>query len=141
MTVTEITLIAIVILVSTTYLIIKVKSGKRLPDIIKDAKKDIIKVRQSFQEAKNLLSDDLVQKTLRKLIIDVEQQNSKEKALGAVGLTGRQKKINVIEAFRSWLIQVLGSTQKVEDLINEHQNYISELIDDFIDFTHKMSGR
>jgi hypothetical protein len=141
MTVTEITLIAIVILVSTTYLIIKVKSGKRLPDIIKDAKKDIIKVRQSFQEAKNLLSDDLVQKTLRKLIIDVEQQNSKEKALGAVGLTGRQKKLNVIEAFRSWLIQVLGSTQKVEDLINEHQNYISELIDDFIDFTHKMSGR
>ena len=141
MTATEITLIAIVILVSTTYLIIKVKSGKRLPDIIKDAKKDIIKVRQSFQEAKNLLSDDLVQKTLRKLIIDVEQQNSKEKALGAVGLTGRQKKINVIEAFRSWLIQVLGSTQKVEDLINEHQNYISELIDDFIDFTHKMSGR
>ena len=111
MTVTEITLIAIVILVSTTYLIIKVKSGKRLPDIIKDAKKDIIKVRQSFQEAKNLLSDDLVQKTLRKLIIDVEQQNSKEKALGAVGLTGRQKKLNVIEAFRSWLIQVLGSTQ------------------------------
>jgi DNA gyrase subunit A len=29
----------------------------------------------------------------------------------------------------------------IEDLINEHQNYISELIDDFIDFTHKMSGR
>ncbi len=141
MTATEITLIAIVILVSTVYLIIKVKSGKRLPDIIKDAKKDIIKVRQSFQEAKNLLSDDLVQKTLRKLIIDVEQENSKEKALGGVGLTGRQKKLNVIEAFRSWLVQVLGSTQKVEDLINEHQNYISDLIDDFIDFTHKMSGR
>lgn len=58
-----------------------------------------------------------------------------------VTLSGRQKKIQVIELFKSWLEQVLGSVQKAEDLISSHLDYVENLIDDFIDFTNKMSGR
>ncbi len=141
MTSFEIVLLIIVIALVSLYVVFKLRSGKGLSEIFKDAKRDIQHVKKSVLEAKSLLTDDLVQKTLRSFMIEVEDENNKHKLIGDVTLSGRQKKIKVIESFKSWLAQVLGSVQKADDLINSHCDYIENLIDDFIDFTHKMSGK
>lgn len=141
MTSLEIVLLIVAIVLVSLYIGLKLKSGKGLSEIFKDAKKDIKQVKKSVEEAKNLLTDDLVQKTLRSFMIEVESENNKHKVIGDVTLSGRQKKIKVIDSFKTWLTQILGSVQKAEDLISSHQDYIENLIDDFVDFTHKMLGK
>ncbi len=141
MTSLEIVLLIVAIVLVFLYIGLKLKSGKGIVEIFKDAKKDIKQVKKSVEEAKTLLKDDLVQKTLRNFMIEVENENNKHKLLGDITLSGRQKKIKVIESFKTWLIQILGSVQKAEDLISSHQDYIENLIDDFVDFTHKMLGK
>ncbi|MDR4968614.1 MAG: hypothetical protein RG740_03215, partial [Acholeplasmataceae bacterium] len=88
-------MIVAIVLVSL-YIGLKLKSGKGIAEIFKDAKKDIKQVKKSVEEAKNLLTDDLVQKTLRSFMIEVESENNKHKEIGDVTLSGRQKKIKVI---------------------------------------------
>jgi hypothetical protein len=141
MTSIEIVLVVLVVFLISLYVLIKFKSGKGFTEILKDAKRDIHQVKESVLEAKSLLTDDLVQKTLRSFMIEVESENNKHKATSHVTLSGTQKKIKVIETFKSWLTQVLGTIQKAEDLINNNRDYIENLIDDFVEFTHKMSGK
>lgn len=137
----EIVLLIVAIVLVSLYIGLKLKSGKGIAEIFKDAKKDIKQVKKSVEEAKTLLTDDLVQKTLRNFMIEVESENNKQKLLGDITLSGRQKKLKVIETFKSWLSQVLGSIKKAEDLIESNRHYVENLIDEFIDFTNKMSGK
>ena len=137
----EIILLVLVSVLISLYVAFKLKSGKGLAEIFKDANKDIKQVKHSVQEAKSLLTDDLAQKTLRSFMVEVENENQKHKSIGDVTLSGRQKKIKVIESFKSWLTQVLGTVQKAEELINSNRNYIEDLIDDFVEFANKMYSK
>ena len=71
----EIILLVLVSVLISLYVAFKLKSGKGLAEIFKDANKDIKQVKHSVQEAKSLLTDDLAQKTLRSFMVEVENEN------------------------------------------------------------------
>ena len=100
MTILEIILLILNIALASLYITSKLKDNKNLASIVKEVKEDIKlsseTVADLVSKAKDIVFDETVQKTIKELIMIVEEKNQLAKSKGETYLSGDDKKHAVI---------------------------------------------
>lgn len=71
----------------------------------------------------------------------VEEKNRIAKEKGEVYLTGDDKKKAVVGRLCEWVSNVTGSIDKGFEFVEENQNKIESIINDYVSFSNKMEGK
>ena len=145
MTTLEIILFVINLALLTLYITSKLKDNQSLSEVINEVKDDIKESAQVVSElvskAKDIVFDETVQKTIKEFIMIVEEKNQLAKSKGEAYLNGDDKKHVVIGRLSEWVSNLTGSTEKAIHFVEDNQNKIEYIIDDYIAFSNKMHGK
>ncbi len=145
MTTLNIVLICITILVLTLYITDKLKDNNKLNLVVKEVKEDLqdsVEVLKALvTKATDIVFDESVHKVVKEFILLVEEKNLLAKEKGEVFLKGDEKKLEVIRRLSQWVSNITGSTKKALTFIETNESKIDSIIEDYISFTNKMSGK
>lgn len=116
MTHIEIILSIALIFMILLYLTSKHSSSKKLSDIIKEVKGDLVNTTSNVADlvikAKDIIFDESIQKTIKEFVMIVEDKNRIAKEKGEVYLSGDDKKKAVVGRLCEWVSNVTGSIDK-----------------------------
>lgn len=134
--------LAVVILLTVALVagFLYVKNGKSLYQSIYEVSKGYKKFQLTLKKSQKVVSHELIQKALRDIIVQVEKRYETQGISSGLKQSAH-KKVQAIESFRRWLTQVLGSFEKAEDIIHKNQEYISGVIDEFVEFSNQMTRK
>lgn len=145
MTHIEIILLIALIFMILLYLTSKLGTNKKLSDVIKEVKGDLVNTASNVEDlvikAKDIIFDESIQKTIKEFVMIVEERNRIAKEKGEVYLTGDDKKKAVVGRLCEWISNVTGSIDKGLEFVEENQNRIESIINDYVSFSNKMEGK
>ena len=145
MTHIEIILIIALIFMILLYATSKLGANKKLSDVIDEVKSDLVNtavnVADLLLKAKEIIFDESIQKTIKEFVMIVEEKNRIAKEKGEAYLSGDDKKIAVIGRLSEWVSNVTGSVDKGLEFVEENQNKIETIINDYVSFSNKMEGK
>ena len=136
-----ISLVFMVLLYATS----KLKTNKKLSDVVKEVKGDLVETASNVADlvikAKGIVFDESIQKAIKEFVMIVEEKNRIAKEKGEVYLSGDDKKKAVVGRLCEWVSNVTGSIDKGLEFVDENQNKIETIINDYISFSNKMEGK
>lgn len=145
MTHIEIILLIALIFMILLYLTSKLGTNKKLSDVIKEVKGDLVNTASNVEDlvikAKDIIFDESIQKSIKEFVMIVEEKNRIAKEKGEVYLTGDDKKKAVVGRLCEWISNVTGSVDKGLEFIEDNQNKIETIINDYVSFSNKMEGK
>lgn len=145
MTHIEIILLIALIFMILLYLTSKLGTNKKLSDVIKEVKINLVNTASNVSDmvikAKDIIFDESIQKTIKEFVMIVEENNRIAKEKGEVYLTGDDKKKAVVGRLCEWVSNVTGSIDKGLEFIEDNQNRIESIINDYVSFSNKMEGK
>lgn len=145
MTHIEIILIIALIFMILLYTTSKLGANKKLSDVIKEVRDDLVRtavnVADLVVKAKEIIFDESIQKTIKEFVMIVEEKNRIAKEKGEAYLSGEDKKKAVIGRLSEWVSNVTGLVDKGCEFVEENQNRIESIINDYVSFSNKMEGK
>ena len=125
MTHIEIILSIALVFMVLLYVTSKLKTNKKLSDVIKEVKNDLVNTTANVADlvvkAKDIIFDESIQKTIKEFIMIVEEKNQLAKTKGETYLVGDDKKLAVISRLSEWVSNITGSTEKAVEFVETNQ--------------------
>lgn len=141
----EIILSAVTGFLLILYITSKIRGNSSLSELISDVKDDLTataaNIKTLVNEASSIVLNDNIVSIIKEFVMIVEQNNSISKSAGGVILTGEEKKEAVLERLSSYLKSITGSSSDASTFLNENEDKLNEIIDDYVSFANIMNGK
>jgi hypothetical protein len=141
----EIILSAVTGFMLILYITSKIRGNSSLSELISDVKDDLTvtaaNIKTLVNEASSIVLNDNIVSIIKEFVMIVEQNNSISKSAGGVILTGEEKKEAVLERLSSYLKSITGSSSDASTFLNENEDKLNEIIDDYVSFANIMNGK
>ncbi len=138
MTTLEIILLTMLIFVTALYVYSKFWKGKTLKtlvdDVIEDSKGTLNEIGNAVVKVKDIILDKNFRDAIKKFVLEIEEKNIILKENNELFLTGEEKKKEVFNKIRLWILNLTGSTVNALDFVDENENKINLLIEEYVEF-------